>query len=567
MEVRISAADGTRLPDGCVINVGVGEVQKQARYDPKKLYRFDKAKRTAKLDVYRLVGSCEVCLSGLDEPETHKVTPIGVDGNSGIQLNVNVTPVQAQKSAAEPPAKSAKAETSARARKYLKEQDVESLLTNAMRALLQAMPNDSTKFLSDYITTRGSMPKVPSQAKLGPPQNPLTVAPFRPFYLSNVVKAVGPSCWDKMYGSFPSKRPTATSKSAAAAPAGKASEDSLQRLEKEVSELRQSNRELKEQLAAARKAPREAQLQTTNFRQYYRGTVLTIPGTAAGSIYKNFPARREAQAGAQPGGAPSQGPTGSVNATFVKKPSVGSWLMPYPVDKEVAEEEAAAVKIQAIHRGKQARRDKAQPGPAAGDANEKPFEKKPSVGSWLMPYPVDKALEEEEAAAKRIQAVHRGKQVRREKAQGPTKAAAGGKEMKMLPSVGSWLLKAPGGPAAIAAAAARAKGKAAGAAPPAAAARQPQPQASRAPPGRPNNRQLPSVCTWLQKAPSKDPNAVRQQAEAALHQADMKLLEKAVRRQIKLQGATQTAFQDSVQGLSEANLDDRLQRAVSRLRP
>lgn len=325
MEVRISAADGSHLPDNCVINVGMGDVQKQARYDPKKLYRFDKARQRAKIDVYKLMGSAEVMINDLDDPSTHNVSPVGSDGPSGLSLNVNVVPVKPQKSAGDPPVKNAKAETSAKARKYLQEQQVESLLTNAMRALLQKMPTDSTKFLADFITTRGVMPKAAPDAGSGKGDNAIPGV----------------------------------------------SKESLQRLEKEVSELRQSNIDLKAQLESTRADSKRSVAEpekptvealTAMFSKEI-GDRFTSDLAAA---LQDLPAHLRGRVSALTDGELPLPKLVSKQIQMHNASELAAAVQGLPaalkqrlrtVRTEVEEEEAAALKIQAIQRGKSARKD------------------------------------------------------------------------------------------------------------------------------------------------------------------------------------------------------------------
>lgn len=159
MEIRISALDGVRIPDDCVVNVSVGDVQKQARYDPRKLYRFKDPKRVAKIDLYQQIGSCDVTWN-IDEPASVSCVATGSSG-PGIKLNVNVAPVIAKDPKEKATDKSDKADASNKARQYLKDHAVEDLLTKAMRELLKAMPQDSHKFLAEYIINRGATPSSP----------------------------------------------------------------------------------------------------------------------------------------------------------------------------------------------------------------------------------------------------------------------------------------------------------------------------------------------------------------------------------------------------------------------
>eukprot|EP00927_Polykrikos_kofoidii_P044101 TRINITY_DN38159_c0_g1_i1.p1 TRINITY_DN38159_c0_g1~~TRINITY_DN38159_c0_g1_i1.p1 ORF type:complete len:520 (-),score=71.20 TRINITY_DN38159_c0_g1_i1:586-2145(-) len=461
MEVRVSAAEGTRLPDGCVINVGVGDIQKQARYDPKKLYRFTDAKRVAKVDVYRLVGSCDVKWN-LEEAQTMSCTPMGTDGDTGIQLAVSVTPVRTDAKApggggkGDAPPKPAKADTSARARKYLQEQNVEAVLTNAMRALLQTMPQDSTRFLADYITTHGKVsdetsPHAASRLGSQPCRNPLSASHFGSYYLTNVVKALGPLSWSKIYCRFPSVsrlRPTPGSSTfgSPSCPLCYLKQEEIQRLKHEISGLR---------AGGGSRLPVAVPIASPiDFRDYYRKSILPdLDQPALNGLYRNFQAAQALDATRKVANEPSKASVPeqiSVHGAlprrkpFSTSASVGTWLArpsarlqrnsfsevmsrPLPVqaplstteDAEGKETEAAAARIQAAARGKTVRKEvqtvTSSPGvqasedetgrsvqtalsakhvarsPSVVDDNQtKPFflqPVRPSVGTWLQVAP------------------------------------------------------------------------------------------------------------------------------------------------------------------------------------
>jgi hypothetical protein len=165
MEVRVEA-DSTTLPDGSYIAVRIGEVQKQTVYDPKKIYRFQEARRFGKIDLYQRVGSCDL-VWGADQPEARVCKVVNSSGDTGTRLKVHISrpAVNAKPPVAETilpdaptelPAKQSNGkgrEASAAARRYLQDNDVEGILTGAMRALLKSMPEDVPSFLCNYITT------------------------------------------------------------------------------------------------------------------------------------------------------------------------------------------------------------------------------------------------------------------------------------------------------------------------------------------------------------------------------------------------------------------------------
>jgi hypothetical protein len=423
-------------------------VQKQARYDPKKLYRFTEAKRNAKLDVYQLVGSCDVSW-GLDEAMTQTVKVIGSEGDAGMKLSVNVAPVMPNKQTAaggkvDNEKKSGKGDTSARARKYLKEQDVEGLLTNAMRALLQAMPGDSKRFLSDYILSRG-----PQQETL--PRG--AVLPFKTYYLSNVMRAVGPLGWAKIHNAFPRKPRLQAMASSSAA--GGASEESIRRLEAEVRELRESNRRLQDMLSAKDGG---ASSNAAGARSMPEAPVVgdfrNVSAHHMASIYAHFPRpvpRTNLAMAAAPVAAVAPSQKAKANVLDDVRLNIREALEAAVDNGDLEKATAQAVvrnapvvgdfrnvpahHITALHakfpsKAPAGARGAGAGGAGAGGAGFKgDFRMAPSVGSWLQHIVVEP--EEEEAAAK-IQAIRRGQQARRNQAELKKAQALGSSDLESL---------------------------------------------------------------------------------------------------------------------------------------
>lgn len=222
MEVRVEDVDDA-LPEGCYISVRFGDVQKQAQYDAKKLYRFPDARRFGKVDIYSRIGTCDLHWN-TDQPETRTCMAVGGSDNNGVRLRVSMSrPLgvgwQGDQAAAPAPppmglaasgapaataARAAKSkEVSALAKQYLQEHDVEGILTGAMRALLKSMPEDAPTFLCDYISSRYRERNVPTAQRwatkptapvAAPPavlrRGPLTQAsptPFAEYYRTNVI--------------------------------------------------------------------------------------------------------------------------------------------------------------------------------------------------------------------------------------------------------------------------------------------------------------------------------------------------------------------------------------------
>jgi len=242
MDVRVEAVDG-RLPEDCHISVRVGDVQKQTQYDAKKLYRFPEARRFGKVDIYQRIGTCDLAW-GADQPEMRTCKAIGSQGDTGIKLKLSVArsggTMQKGTDAIDPTAvKAAKAaQISGKAKVYLQDNDVEGILTGAMRALLKSMPNDAPTFLCNYIThhynarnrtgdasAKEAVPVPPTSPPQGSPaprpgphkaQQPAS----RPASAKAVPTTSMPAFWEALYEKFrlaePTTAPKPTSSSAEA---------------------------------------------------------------------------------------------------------------------------------------------------------------------------------------------------------------------------------------------------------------------------------------------------------------------------------------------------------------
>lgn len=193
MEVRVEAENGL-LPDMSYIAVRIGEVQKQTLYDPKKVYKFPEARRFGKIDVYQRMGTCDL-VWGTDQPEVRVCKVVSSEGDTGARLKVHISQpsTTGRSDVADPqtnsparalPAGAKGKETSAAAKRYLQDHDVEGILTGAMRALLKSTPEDAPGFLCNYITSRyAAKQDKPASAS---PTHPLTQLPLsaRPVHVA-----------------------------------------------------------------------------------------------------------------------------------------------------------------------------------------------------------------------------------------------------------------------------------------------------------------------------------------------------------------------------------------------
>jgi len=154
MEVVVESV-GIALPENCHIAVRVGGVQKQARYDGKKLYRFPEARRFGKIDIFQHIGTCDFAWE-VDQPDTRTCRVTGDTGETGVKLNVTMAPApklghQQNPTEIKEQRAALSKDVHASAMKFLKDNDVEGILISAMRAALKSSPKDVPSFICDHI--------------------------------------------------------------------------------------------------------------------------------------------------------------------------------------------------------------------------------------------------------------------------------------------------------------------------------------------------------------------------------------------------------------------------------
>eukprot|EP00927_Polykrikos_kofoidii_P055011 TRINITY_DN49329_c0_g1_i1.p1 TRINITY_DN49329_c0_g1~~TRINITY_DN49329_c0_g1_i1.p1 ORF type:complete len:385 (-),score=48.92 TRINITY_DN49329_c0_g1_i1:81-1100(-) len=213
------------MASGCYVGVRVGDVLKQGRYEPQRVYHFPSVerRRNAKIDLYQHMGSCLVSV----DPDTRAMHEVAVTKNdpraSPLRLKVNVQAASAD--IGKQREKRAQA-VKCQAKEYLAKHGIEDRLSEAVKALLKLQPNDPTDFLCRYL--RGdSQPqdgkhslvadKLSPVKNASPPQRrdqsvarsapmPMTLIPFRSYYSNNVRKVCAKSFWDSAFAKFPSWR-------------------------------------------------------------------------------------------------------------------------------------------------------------------------------------------------------------------------------------------------------------------------------------------------------------------------------------------------------------------------
>lgn len=154
MEVRIEDLPGYELPQGCFVSVRVGDVLKQRKFEPASCcYSFPALdrRRGAKIDVYRLVGTCSTMVepeSSTNAEVTVKSTESGVpDLRLRFRSHAREAGLKDAKEQRQEQAKGAKDV----AMTYLAEHKVEERLAEAIRALLKQQPADPVEFICNHL--------------------------------------------------------------------------------------------------------------------------------------------------------------------------------------------------------------------------------------------------------------------------------------------------------------------------------------------------------------------------------------------------------------------------------
>jgi len=187
--------------------VRIGNVQKQAPYDPKTLYRFPEVKRFGKIDIYQRLGMCDLSW-GCDDQETHKCKAVGDTGDTGIHLQVSMSRLKGSTIKSGDilevaTAKSAKSAAAAKSSQYIQEQHIEGMLTAAMKSLLKTMPDDAAAFLCDFISKNYR-----NNTSIRKPLV-LTEGKFEPYYRNFVLPSCGQAYFTAFHRRFFPQKPRA----------------------------------------------------------------------------------------------------------------------------------------------------------------------------------------------------------------------------------------------------------------------------------------------------------------------------------------------------------------------
>lgn len=147
MEVKLQAEAG-EMPENVYLSVRVGEVRKLAKYNPSNAITFPEWKFNGKVDIYKRVGQCDLFFQR--DSDDGKMAEITTDDPSmtGLRLKCWANEVGKNKVETDLKAKTTNVDSSMN---YLEEHKVNTLLQNAIRALLKEKPASAQDFLHNYF--------------------------------------------------------------------------------------------------------------------------------------------------------------------------------------------------------------------------------------------------------------------------------------------------------------------------------------------------------------------------------------------------------------------------------
>jgi len=163
MNVRIEAVERTCFPSDCFVSVRLGETLKQGRYEPTRIYNFQRVerRRNAKVDLYQHVGSCVVPIDPEMTKMMHEVNVASTEpAYAGARIRISV-----DNKLADPPKPPRAERTSAmkqQAKEYLANHGIEEWLSAMVKAMLKVQPEDPGEFIMQRLRAAPLVRKTPS---------------------------------------------------------------------------------------------------------------------------------------------------------------------------------------------------------------------------------------------------------------------------------------------------------------------------------------------------------------------------------------------------------------------
>jgi len=441
MELRIDTLPGQTAPKDTFLSVRIGDVQKQSRFSPSRVYRFPDTgggHTFGRIEVFQRVGHLTMSFNAdAGQPQEVQVPCDWKRGEDFLGLRVLSKGKCDTEKLSKNQAKVMRQRLDA-AQEYLAEHGLEELLAEAMREVISRRPTDPHDFLANHIQSCGAKDRkasdntevlkkasrptpdpnekpakavapVPKEAYAIPPKRvmqPPASAPLKPAlakpgslkYYNVHMKDAGAMCFDALHAKFPRKsapkaveavapvthemqHPTsAPLKPVAAKPGSREYYDA---------HMKDGGAMCFDMLHAKfprRSAPKAVEA-NLNSRGYYQTHFLVgVEGFAR--LYSKFPQKSQPKpVPAAP--EPTTSPFGSL-------PSVGTWFSPRLPQRAKVQTVPAAPELATSPFGslpsvgtwfspRLPQRAKVQTVPAAPELATSPFGSLPSVGTWFSP--------------------------------------------------------------------------------------------------------------------------------------------------------------------------------------
>lgn len=208
MELKLETLD-TGVMEDLYVSVRLGEAQKISKLTNGRLYRFDKAALTkanhGKIEIFQRIGGCHIGIDPVANPLQNVKVPLPslkqVDFN--VALAATESPVKKQAVADKADARNKKLSD---VKDYVERHNLEQKLSDAMKDVMRARPDDPLAFIADRLTkpTMGVVTKVPQRAAPQPAAAPevRSLMPFKTYHATNF-RRCEPSAWESVYAKFP----------------------------------------------------------------------------------------------------------------------------------------------------------------------------------------------------------------------------------------------------------------------------------------------------------------------------------------------------------------------------
>jgi len=195
MEVRLEACGDQIIPQDIYVSLRIGNVQKQSKYAPSRIFHFPELKEGkagvefGRVEVFKRLGTCTVPLDNLGLiPQEVKVpvpespldtlhfrldTPADVTGTQGVQDRARERALKKKQRLEE-------------AQRYVADHNLEELLATSLHNVMKEKPDNPASFLSGHLLGGKDLrprPLLTPLAQAPAPSPPLSTSGPSPFQL------------------------------------------------------------------------------------------------------------------------------------------------------------------------------------------------------------------------------------------------------------------------------------------------------------------------------------------------------------------------------------------------